>query len=106
MAEWRNAPCAWSQSGRTRSAFPHARQVVALTAERTIKRTGETSVETRYHVTSRPAEDASPRALLTAIRDHWAGIENRSHWRRDALWERIAAAHAVPTSPPTSPCCA
>jgi len=66
--------------------FPHARQVVALTAERTIKRTGETSVETRYHVTSRPAQDASPRALLTAIRDHWAGIENRSHWRRDALW--------------------
>lgn len=66
--------------------FPHARQVVALTAERTLKRTGQTSVETRYHVTSRPAATTSPRALLTAIRDHWGGIENRSHWRRDALW--------------------
>jgi predicted transposase YbfD/YdcC len=66
--------------------FPHALQVIALTAERTIKRTGETSVETRYHVTSRSAAAASPRALLTSIRDHWAGIENRSHWCRDALW--------------------
>lgn len=66
--------------------FPHARQLVALTAERTSKRSGQTSIETRYYVTSRPAAAISPRALLTAIRGHWGGCENRNHWRRDALW--------------------
>jgi predicted transposase YbfD/YdcC len=66
--------------------MPHAAQLVAVSVERTIKRTGQTSYETRYYVTSRPATEASGKALATAIRGHWAGIENRLHWRRDAIW--------------------
>lgn len=66
--------------------FPHAEQLIAVTAERTCKRTGQTSTETRHYVTSWPPVEASPAQLAAAIRGHWAGIENRQHWRRDAIW--------------------
>ena len=24
---------------------------------------------------------------INLIRSHWAGVENRNHWRRDAIWD-------------------
>jgi predicted transposase YbfD/YdcC len=31
-------------------------------------------------------EERSPEQWLQLIRNHWGGIENRNHWRRDACW--------------------
>lgn len=56
-----------------------------MRSERTIKKTGQTSTESRYYLSSVPAADAAPRQWLDWIRGHWAGVENRNHWRRDAL---------------------
>lgn len=54
-------------------------------SERTIKKTGQTTTQSRYYLSSAPAPDHTPRRWLELIRGHWAGVENRNHWRRDAL---------------------
>jgi len=68
-----------------RADFPHVRSLIVVRSERTIKRSGQTSTESRYYLSSRPAADHTPRQWLDLIRGHWAGVENRNHWRRDAL---------------------
>lgn len=67
--------------------FPFARTIVAIRSRRTIKRTGKETFETRYYLSSQEAEERSHAGWIALIRDHWAGVENRNHWRRDALWE-------------------
>ncbi len=54
-------------------------------SQRTIKQTGQTTTQSRYYLSSAPAPDHTPRQWLEWIRGHWAGVENRNHWRRDAL---------------------
>lgn len=56
-----------------------------LRSERTVKKTGLTSTESRYYLSSAPPEDYSPQGWLDLIRGHWGGVEVRNHWRRDAL---------------------
>jgi len=56
-----------------------------LRSERTVKKTGLTTTESRYYLSSAPAEHYSPKGWLTLIRGHWGGVEVRNHWRRDAL---------------------
>lgn len=65
--------------------FPYARAIVVVRSERTIKKTGQTSQESRYYLSSQLPEDHTDRQWLDLIRGHWAGVENRNHWRRDAL---------------------
>ena len=65
--------------------FPFARTLIVVRSERTIKKTGQTSTESRFYLSSVPATNPSPRQWLERIRGHWAGVENRNHWRRDAL---------------------
>jgi predicted transposase YbfD/YdcC len=65
--------------------FPFARTLVVVRSERTIKKTGQTTTESRYYLSSAPAPDHTPRQWLERIRGHWGGVENRNHWRRDAL---------------------
>ena len=65
--------------------FPYARTIVIVRSERTIKKTGQSSQENRYYLSSRQPEEHSPGQWLSLIRGHWAGVENRNHWRRDAL---------------------
>jgi hypothetical protein len=66
------------------SDWPHLAQVFKL--ERTFRylKTGEIKSETVYGLTSLPAAVAPPMRLLELVRGHW-GIENKLHWRRDAL---------------------
>ena len=65
--------------------FPYARTIVVVRSERTLKKTGQSSQESRYYLSNRlPEEHADPQ-WLGLIRGHWAGVENRNHWRRDAL---------------------
>jgi predicted transposase YbfD/YdcC len=59
--------------------------LIVLRSQRTIKKTAVTSVESRYYLSSAPAQDYQPRGWLNLIRGHWGGVEVRNHWRRDAL---------------------
>jgi len=59
---------------------------VAIQSTRTVKRTGQSSLETRCYLSSQEAAERSWAQWIGLIRDHWGGVENRHHWRRDALW--------------------
>jgi predicted transposase YbfD/YdcC len=65
--------------------FPYARSVVVVRSERTIKKTGVQSEESRYYLSSCTADEQKAPHWLGWIRGHWGGVENRNHWRRDAL---------------------
>jgi predicted transposase YbfD/YdcC len=56
--------------------------LVKIEAERYIKSTGKSEKETRYYISSLPA-DAS--LLNSSIRSHW-GIENSLHWVLDVAF--------------------
>ncbi|MCX8017865.1 MAG: hypothetical protein N2690_08225, partial [Rhodocyclaceae bacterium] len=64
--------------------FPHARSLLLVRSRRTIKKTGATTQETRYYLSSREAGQHRPAQWLGLIRGHWGGVEIRNHWRRDA----------------------
>ena len=65
--------------------FPFARTLIVLRSERTIKKTGATTTESRYYLSSLPPDQNRPEQWLGLIRGHWGGVEIRNHWRRDAL---------------------
>ena len=81
----------------TLAAFAHARQAFRVVRERTDARTGETSSETAYGITSVSAGRAGPERLLAWNRGHWQ-VENGNHYRRDvSLGEdasRVRKGHA------------
>lgn len=68
------------------TGFPASRTIVRLTSQRTIKKTGATSHETRYYLSSQEAHERSGEEWINLSRDHWAGVEIRNHYRRDATW--------------------
>jgi predicted transposase YbfD/YdcC len=61
--------------------WPELRSIAAITSTRTDKKTGTTTVETRFYITSLPPVAAS---ILTATRAHWS-IENNLHWMLDVI---------------------
>jgi predicted transposase YbfD/YdcC len=65
--------------------FPHARTLIVLRSQRTIKKTRATSTESRYYLSSAPPGQYESQEWLELIRGHWGGVEIRNHWRRDAL---------------------
>lgn len=65
--------------------FPFARTLIVLRSERTIKKTGTTTTESRYYLASAPPDQYCPAQWLELIRGHWGGVEIRNHWRRDVL---------------------
>ena len=65
--------------------FPYARSLLVLRSQRTIKKTGATSSESRYYLSSVPPEEYRPAHWLGLMRGHWGGVEIRNHWRRDAV---------------------
>jgi predicted transposase YbfD/YdcC len=61
-------------------------QFVAVWRERQELRGGKviaTSEEYAFYCTSLTRQQASPRAVLQTIRDHWGASENGAHYRRD-----------------------
>lgn len=78
------------------SNWPHLAQVFQL--ERTVRqiKTGAVYTEVVYGVTSLTAANASPARLLQIVREHW-GIENKLHWRRDALFHEDQTRTKSPT---------
>ena len=81
----------------TLAPFPGARQAFRVVRRRTHAKTGATSDETAYGITSAPAARAGPAQLLAWNRGHWQ-VENANHYRRDATMgedaSRVRARHA------------
>lgn len=59
--------------------------MIVLRSERTVKKTGTSTTESRYYISSALSGQYRPEQWLDLIRGHWGGVENRNHWRRDAL---------------------
>lgn len=63
--------------------WENLRSIAAITSMRTDKKTGVSSTETRFYITSLPAD---PTIILAATRAHW-GIENNLHWQLDITFD-------------------
>lgn len=55
-----------------------------IRSTRTGKKSGKTSVEERHYLSSQEWSERSPEDWINLSRAHWAGVENRNHYRRDA----------------------
>jgi predicted transposase YbfD/YdcC len=64
--------------------FARAAQVAQI--RRTTTRAGKKTVEVVYVITSADHRAAPPPVLATWIQGHW-GIENRTHWVRDVVYD-------------------
>jgi predicted transposase YbfD/YdcC len=65
--------------------WPGVAQVAQLTRTVTTKKTGKTTVEVVYLITTLSREQAPPERLLELVRGHWS-IENSSHYVRDVTF--------------------
>ena len=62
--------------------WKNLQSLVRIEAERYIKSTGKTETETRFYISSLPADAC---LLNKSIRSHW-GIENSLHWSLDVAF--------------------
>jgi len=69
-----------------RSHWPRLQSIVRIKSERTEKKTGKITTETRYYISSLK-QDASQ--FNSNIRQHWT-IENNLHWSLDVLFNEDA----------------
>ena len=53
---------------------------------RCVKKTGQSTTESHYYLSSASPEHYSAQQWLHLIRGHWAGVEIRNHWRRDVIF--------------------
>lgn len=56
-----------------------------MRSERTVKKTGLTTTESHFYLSSVLPDQYAPSQWLNLIRGHWGGVEIRNHWRRDAI---------------------
>lgn len=66
------------------TGFVGSRSILKILSKRTDKRTGKTSVEARSYLSSQESGERTPEGWIDLSRSHWAGVENRNHYRRDA----------------------
>ncbi len=66
--------------------FPYVGQAFAIERNVTIKKTGKTSQEIIFGITSQTPEQACPEKVLATNRGHWA-IENGCHYIIDAIYD-------------------
>ena len=64
--------------------WPGLAQVYQYTTQRENTKTGESTSQTQYGITSLSPQDASAKDLLKLRREHWT-IENKVHWLRDTI---------------------
>lgn len=77
--------------------LPFVRTLLAVRSCRTIKKTGKTSTETRYYVSCLTPGEHSPEQWEALIRGHWAGVEIRNHWLKDAVLQEDKTRSRNPT---------
>lgn len=70
-----------------REDWPGLRTIAKITSERTDKRSGQSSTQASYYISSL---NAGPGVIAKAIRSHWA-IENNLHWNLDVIFREDAA---------------
>lgn len=73
-----------SQADPLGTGFYASRSIVHIRCMRTEKKSAKTSQEERYYLSSQEASERSAQDWINLSRSHWAGVENRNHWRRDA----------------------
>jgi predicted transposase YbfD/YdcC len=78
--------------------FPHAARAIKVVRRRREQRTGQTSTEIVYAVTSLTYRQADPQLLAGWIQGHW-GIENRVHHVRDVTQGEDASRIRTGTGP-------
>jgi predicted transposase YbfD/YdcC len=78
--------------------FPHAARAIKVVRRRRDNRTGKTSTEIIYAVTSLTYRQADPELLAAWLRGHW-GIENRVHHVRDVTQGEDACRIRAGTGP-------
>lgn len=66
-----------------RSQWKNLRSVVKIISERHFKKTGKTTRDERYYISSLPAD---AQKLNQIIRQHWS-IENNLHWNLDVIFK-------------------
>ena len=66
------------------TGFPFSRIIINIRSTRLIKKTGQQSQEGRFYLSSQHWKDRTPENWINLSRSHWAGVENRNHYRRDA----------------------
>jgi hypothetical protein len=59
-------------------------QTVLHLRRQTSTKTKAAAWEDAYDLSSQPVVSKTPEQWLQTIRDHWAGVEIRNHWRKDA----------------------
>ncbi len=79
--------------------WPGVQQVFRLTRQRLRFKDGHATQTTVYGITSLSAEAASPEQLIALTRDHWAAIENGTHWVRDVVMGEDASTVRKATAP-------
>jgi hypothetical protein len=57
---------------------------VRIHSTATKKKTGKETQETRYYLSSQEPHERTLEQWIELSRSHWAGVESRNHWRRDA----------------------
>lgn len=63
--------------------FPHAQTLLKITSH-SISRRSDKEVCSRYYISSESPDKYPPEDWLKLIRGHWAGVEIRNHWKKDA----------------------
>ena len=69
-----------------------------MRSDTTVTKTGKHTTETRFYLSSLLPEERSAPQWHGLIRGHWAGVEIRNHWRRDALWGEDGSRTRKPTA--------
>lgn len=76
--------------------FPHIGQAFVVERHCIEKKSGKSSLDIAYGITSRPSEQANPQQVLKVNRNHWT-IENSCHyvidWNYDEDRSRIRTGH-------------
>ncbi len=66
------------------TGFPFSKTIITIRSRQTNQKTGKVSQETRYYLSSQYDFERSSEEWINLSRQHWAGVESRNHWRRDA----------------------
>ena len=95
-------------SGEVGRPWPHLAQICRVERQRVVIRTGgvvaDATREVTYYITSQPPARAEVRTLARQSRGHW-GIENKSHWVRDATFGEDACQTRTGSAPQVRAAC-
>ena len=85
--------------------FPFARSLGVVRSEVIVNKTGETTTESRYYLSSQRPDERTPAQWHQLIRGHWPAWRSTIIGDATPSGEKTAPAPAVPPPWPTSPCC-